>query len=136
MADINRVIEIGRLTRDEELSYTPGGMAVGKISIAVNRRVKKGQEWTDEVNYFDVSIFGKQAENLKQYLTKGKQVAVDGYLKQDRWQDQATGQNRSAIKIIANDIQLLGGRDGGNNQLSQITGYERDDYGDDGYGYN
>ena len=132
MADINRVIEIGRLTRDEELTYTPGGMAVGKISIAVNRRVKKDQEWVDEANYFDVSVFGKQAENLKQFLTKGKQVCVDGYLKQDRWQDQSTGQNRSAVMIVANDIQLLGGRDGGNNQLSQTTGYERDDYGDDG----
>jgi single-strand DNA-binding protein len=107
-------------------------MAVGKISIAVNRRVKKGQDWVDEANYFDVSIFGKQAESLKQFLTKGKQIGVDGFLKQDRWQDQATGQNRSAVKIVANDIQLLGGRDGGNNQLSQTTGYERDDYGDDG----
>lgn len=130
--DINHVIEIGRLTRDAEVTYTPGGMAVAKFSIAVNRRVKKGQEWVDEANYFDVSVFGKQAENLKQFLTKGKQVCVDGYLKQDRWQDQATGQNRSAVKIIANDTQLLGGRDGGNNQLSQTTGYERDDYGDDG----
>lgn len=130
--DINHVIEIGRLTRDAEVTYTPGGMAVAKFSIAVNRRVKKGQEYVDEANYFDVSVFGKQAENLKQFLTKGKQVCVDGYLKQDRWQDQATGQNRSAVKIIANDTQLLGGRDGGNNQLSQTTGYERDDYGDDG----
>lgn len=130
--DINHVIEIGRLTRDAEVTYTPGGMAVGKFSIAVNRRVKKGQEWVDEANYFDVSVFGKQAENLKQFLTKGKQVCVDGYLKQDRWEDQQTGQKRSTVKIIANDIQLLGGRDGGNNQLSQTTGYERDDYGDDG----
>lgn len=130
--DINHVTEIGRLTRDAEVTYTPGRMAVAKFSIAINRRVKKGLEWVDEANYFDVSVFGKQAENLKQFLTKGKQVCVDGYLKQDRWQDQATGQNRSAVKIIANDIQLLGGRDGGNNQLSQTTGYERDDYGDDG----
>ena len=135
MADINRVIEIGRLTRDEELSYTPGGMAVGKISIAVNRRVKKGQEWTDEVNYFDVSIFGKQAESLQRFLVKGKMVGIDGYLKQDRWQDQATGQNRSAVKIIANDIQLLGGKDGG----SQNNGGYDDGsagYDPDGYSYN
>ena len=130
--DINHVTEIGRLTRDADVNYTPGGMAVAKFSIAVNRRVKKGPECVDEANYFDVSVFGKQAENLKQFLTKGKQVCVDGYLKQDRWQDQVTGQNRSAVKIVANDVQLLGGRDGGNNQLSQTTGYERDDYGDDG----
>ena len=135
MADINRVIEIGHLTRDAEVTYTPGGMAVGKLSIAVNRRVKKGQEWVDEANYFDVSVFGKQAEGLKPYLTKGKQVAVDGFLKQDRWQDQATGQNRSAVKIIANDTQLLGGKDGG----SQNNGGYNDGsagYDPDGYSYN
>jgi single-strand DNA-binding protein len=129
MADVNRVIEIGHLTRDAEVTYTPGGMAVGKLSIAVNRRIKKGQEWVDESNYFDVSLFGKQAEGLKPYLTKGKQIAVDGFLKQDRWQDQATGQNRSAVKIVANDIQLLGGKDGGQ---GNSTGYNSSD---DDYGY-
>ena len=111
---INAVIIIGNLTRDEELSYTPSGMAVGKISIAVNRRVKKGQEWVDEANYFDVSLFGKQAESLQRFLTKGKQIAVDGFLKQERWTDQ-DGHSRSAIKIVANDIQLLGGKEGSQN---------------------
>ena len=131
--DINHVIEIGRLTRDAEVTYTPGGMAVGKISIAVNRRVKKGQDWVDEANYFDVSIFGKQAEGLKPYLTKGKQIAVDGFLKQDRWEKD--GQKHSAVKIVANDIQLLGGRDGG----SQNNGGYDDGsagYDPDGYSYN
>lgn len=130
--DINHVIEIGHLTRDAEVTYTPSGMAVGKISIAVNRRVKKGQEWVDEANYFDVSIFGKQIENLKPYLTKGKQIAVDGFLKQDRWEDQQTGQKRSAVKIIANDIQLLGGKDNG----TQGGGYDNGGYDDNGYSYN
>ena len=135
MADINRVTIIGHLTRDEELTYTPGGMAIGKISVAVNRRVKKGQEWVDEANYFDVSIFGKQAESLQKYLTKGKQVGVDGFLKQDRWQDQATGQNRSAVKIISNDIQLLGGKDGSS---QNNDGYNDGSagYDPDGYSYN
>jgi single-strand DNA-binding protein len=126
--DINHVFEIGRLTRDAEVTYTPGGMPVGKISIAVNRHVKKGQEWVDETNYFDVSLFGKQAEGLKPYLTKGKQIAIDGYLKQDRWQDQTTGQNRSAVKIVANDIQLLGGRDGGQRNNNQNNGYPDENY--------
>ena len=130
MADINTATLIGRLTKDEELSYTPGGMAVGTLSLAINRRVKKGQEWTDEVNYFEVVVFGKQAEGLKQYLTKGKQVGVTGFLKQERWTDKNSGQNRSAVKIIANDIQLLGGKDGGqHNGGGYETGYERDDYG-------
>ena len=129
MADVNRVIEIGHLTRDEELKYTPGGMAIGNISIAVNRRVKKGQEWVDESNYFDVVIFGKQAVSLQRFLTKGKQIAVDGFLKQDRWQDQ-NGANRSRISIVANDIQLLGGRDNGNQSNGGYdNGYESEDYG-------
>ena len=114
MADINTATLIGRLTRDEELKYTPSGAAVGNISIAINRKVKKGQEWVDEANYFDVVFFGKQAEGLKQFLTKGKQVGVTGFLKQERWTDQ-NGQNRSAVKIYANDIQLLGGKDGNGN---------------------
>lgn len=114
MADINTATLIGRLTRDEELKYTPSGAAVGNISIAINRKVKKGQEWVDESNFFDVVFFGKQAENLKQYLTKGKQIGVTGFLKQERWTDQ-NGQNRSAVKIYANDIQLLGGKDGNGN---------------------
>lgn len=119
MADINTATLIGRLTRDEELKYTPSGAAVGNISIAINRKVKKGQEWVDESNFFDVVFFGKQAENLKQYLTKGKQVGVTGFLKQERWTDQ-NGQNRSAVKIYANDIQLLGGKDGnGNNNAGK-----------------
>lgn len=128
---INRVTEIGNLTRDEELKYTPGGMAIGSFSIAVNRRVKKDQEWVNEVNYFDVVIFGKQAESLKKFLIKGKQVAIDGYLKQDRWQDQ-NGANRSSVKIVANEIELLGGKDGGQRNSSgggYETGYESEDYG-------
>ena len=135
MADLNRVTEIGHLTRDEELKYTPGGMAIGNVSIAVNRRVKKGQEWVDEANYFDVVIFGKQAESLKRFLTKGKQIAVDGFLKQERWQDQQTGQTRSAVKIVANDIQLLGGN-GGSSQNN--GGYDDGSagYDPDGYSYN
>ena len=108
MADLNEVIVIGRVTKDEELKYTTGGMAIGNISIAVNRKVKKGQEWADEVNYFDVVIFGKQAENLSKFLTKGQQIAIVGFLKQERWEDVQTGEKRSKIKIVASNIQLLG----------------------------
>lgn len=124
---VNRVIEIGNLTRDEEVNFTTGGMAIGSFSLAVNRKVKKGNEWTDEVNCFDVVVFGKQAQSLQQYLIKGKQVAVDGYLKQDRWKKD--GQKFSKVSIVANDIQLLGGKDGQHNGGGYETGYERDDYG-------
>ena len=117
MTDINHVNLIGRLTRDlgaDERSFAyvgNGQLARANISIAVNRSRKDGDQWTDEVNYFDVTIFGKTAENLKQYLLKGKQIAVDGALKQDR--RQKDGQNFSKVSIVANTVQLLGGKSDG-----------------------
>lgn len=121
--NINRVVEIGRLTQDATLEYTPGGAAVAKFSIAVNHSSKKADgSWVDDAYYFDVTVFGKIAENLKPYLLKGKMVGVDGYLKQERWKDR-DGNNRSKVVIMANDIQLLGDNKGSNNQT------------DDGYGY-
>ena len=110
MNDINRVIIVGRLTRDAELKYTTGGSAVSKFSLAVNRRRKQGDQWVDEANFFDVAAWGKTAENLNQYLTKGKQVAVEGELRQDRWEQN--GQSRSRVEIFATNIQLLGGGSG------------------------
>ena len=108
--DLNTVVLCGNLVRDCELKYTQGGVAVGNISIAVNRSKKQGEQWISEVSYFDVVLFGKTAENLKQYLSKGKKVAVQGFLKQDRWQDQ-NGQSRSRVSIIAENLQLLGGNE-------------------------
>lgn len=130
MADINCVNLIGHLTRDEELSYTPGGMAVGKFAVAINRKIKKGQEWIDESNFFDIVVWGKQAELLKQYLVKGKQVGITGFLKQERWTD-TNGQNRSAVRIVANDVQLLGG---GNSSEKRTTGthqYPQESFNED-----
>ena len=114
MTDLNHVVIIGRLTRDlgtdeRSFGYVANGQARANVSIAVNRSKKSGEEWTDEVNYFDVTIWGKTAENLKPYLTKGKQIAVDGYLKQDRWEKD--GQKMSRVSIVANNVQLLGGSD-------------------------
>jgi single-strand DNA-binding protein len=107
MADLNHVVLIGRLTREAELKYTAGGQAVCKFSIAVNRRKKNGDQWEDEANFFDITVWGKQGESLHPYLTKGKMVGVDGELRQDRWQQD--GQNRSKVEIIASYVQLLGG---------------------------
>ncbi|MDR0503938.1 MAG: single-stranded DNA-binding protein [Treponema sp.] len=107
MVDINRVILIGRLTREAELKYTSGGQAVCKFSIAVNRRKKNGDQWEDEANYFDIVLWGRQGEALHPYLQKGKMVGIDGELRQDRWQQD--GQNRSKVEIVANTLQLLGG---------------------------
>ena len=106
--DLNCVFIVGRLTRDMTLTYTSGGMAVGKFSLAVNRKKKSGEQWVEEASFFDVTCFGKTAENLAQYMTKGKQVGVDGSLRQDRWQDDS-GQTRIRVVINADNIQLLGG---------------------------
>ncbi len=109
--DINTVVLVGRLTRDAELKYTNTGTAVCKFSLAVNRRKRSGEQWTDEVSYFDIVLWGKQGEAIHQYLGKGKQVAVNGELRQNRWEQD--GQNRSKIEIIALNVQLLGGSTGG-----------------------
>lgn len=115
--DINHVTIVGRLTRDAEISHLPSGAAVAKISIAVNRSRKNGDQWVEEVSYFDSAIFGKTAENLKPYLSKGKQIGLEGHLKQDRWEKD--GQKFSRISIIADNVQLLGGRsDGGGSRYS------------------
>lgn len=107
-SDLNSVILVGRLTRDAELTYLQSGTAVAAISIAVNRSRREGEQWVNEANFFDVSYFGKPAEALKPYLTKGKQIAVQGALKQDRWEKD--GQKFSRIRIMATNIELLGGR--------------------------
>ena len=110
MADLNHVSLIGRLTRDSELKYTASGQAVCKFAIAVNRRRKSGDQWVDEPNFFDIVLWGRQGESLSQYLIKGKQVGIDGELRQDRWEQD--GQNRSRVEVIANNLQLLGGGSG------------------------
>ncbi len=106
-ADLNQVILIGRLTRDAELRYTASGMAICKFSLAVNRRRKQGDQWVEEGNFFDVTLWGRQGEALNQYLTKGKQIGLQGELRQDRWEQD--GQPRSKVEIVANNVQLLGG---------------------------
>jgi single-strand DNA-binding protein len=107
MADINTVVLVGRLTRDAQLKYSNSGLAITELSIAVNSRTKQGDQWVDEANFFDVTVFGRQGEAIQRYLVKGKQVGVEGRLKQDRWQNQE-GQNRSKVAIVANNVMLLG----------------------------
>jgi single-strand DNA-binding protein len=127
MADVNHVIIIGRLTRDCELKTTSGGMAIANLAIAVNRRVKKGEQWTEEVSFFESVLFGKTAEGLKPYLLKGKQIAVEGELKQERWEKD--GQSRSKVVINASNVQLLGGNEKQTQQSGQSSGYQaQEDY--------
>jgi len=124
--DINQVTLIGRLTRDAELKHTQSGTAVCKFAIAVNRSRKNGDQWQDEAHFFDIVVWGRQGEAVHQYLTKGKQIGVLGELRQNRWQDNS-GNNRSKVEIHADNLQLLGGRDGnsGGNHSSPGNTYKR-----------
>ena len=105
-SDINVVTLVGRLTRDIEVKATKDGTPVGEIGLAVNGRKKTGEDWTDEVSFFDVTLFGKRAVSLAPYLLKGTTIAMQGSLRQNRWTTQE-GKNRSRVGIRISDIQLL-----------------------------
>jgi single-strand DNA-binding protein len=113
MANINRVVLVGNLTRDPELRHTPSGTAVCSLRLAVNtrRRDETGQ-WTDKPNYFDVTVWGGQAESCSQFLSKGRPVGIDGRLEWREWEAQ-DGSKRQAVEVIAENVQFLGSRDAG-----------------------
>lgn len=111
--DVNSVTVIGRLTKDvgsdeRSFKYIGNGIAVATVDIAVNRTRKQGDQYIEEVSYFSVMLWGKTAENLKPYLTKGKQICVRGFLKQERWEKD--GQKQSRVVIVSEQCQLLGGK--------------------------
>ena len=107
--DINHVILVGRLTRDPELSYTPSGTAVCRFSIAVNRSSGPSSENSGDnsTSYFNIVTWNKTAEICKEYLSKGKQVGIDGRLQQRRWEGQ-DGIKRSTVEIVASNVQFFG----------------------------
>jgi single-strand DNA-binding protein len=114
--NINRVVMTGNLTRDPELRSTSGGTSVCSLRIACNTRRKDGSgQWVDKPNYFDVTVWGAQGENCAQYLSKGRPVAIDGRLEWREWDDKDTGKKRQSIDIIADSVQFLGSREGGEN---------------------
>ena len=108
---INRVVLTGNLTKDAELKQTPGGMAIVKIRLAVNDRRKNAQsgQWEDSPNFIDVTMFGSRGEAVSRFLSKGKQIAVEGKLRWHEW-ESAAGEKRSKLEVVADDIELLGGR--------------------------
>jgi single-strand DNA-binding protein len=108
--DINHVVLVGRLTRDAELRYTNSGSAMAAISLAINTRRRRDDQWVDEAHFFDAVVWGKTAESLSPYLTKGKQIGLEGELRQNRWEQD--GQRRSKVEIFTRNIQLLGSRGG------------------------
>lgn len=111
MASFNRVVLVGNLTRDVELRYTPQGTAVTDVGLAVNERVKRNDQWVDEANFFDVTLWGRLAEIAGEYLSKGSSVLIEGRLKQESWEQE--GKKRSKVKVVAEKLQMLGGRSGG-----------------------
>ena len=125
MQDLNHVVLIGRLTKsvgedERSFGYLQNGTCKAEFSIAVNGRGKKNADgsYTDNVSYFEVTLFGKPAESLRPYLTKGQQVGIDGILQQDRWTDQQ-GNNHNKVHIIANYVELVGGKKDSNGTATQ-----------------
>jgi single-strand DNA-binding protein len=119
MANLNRVLLIGNLTRDPEVRYTPKGTAVTEIGLAVNR-IYSGEdgEKKEETTFVDVTLWARQAEIAGQYLKKGRPVFIEGRLQLDTWDDKQTGQKRSRLRVVAENLQLLGSRPEGESSSS------------------
>lgn len=114
MASYNKVILVGNLTRDPEVKYTPKGTAITDIGLAVNRTYSTDSgEKREEVTFVDVTLWGRTAEIVGEYCKKGRPLLVEGRLQMDTWDDKATGQKRSKLKVVGENIQLLGSREGG-----------------------
>jgi len=114
MASFNKVILVGNLTRDPELRYTPKGTAIAKVGIAVNRVwTNEAGEKKEEVTFVDVDIFGRTAENVGQYMRKGRPILIEGRLRLDQWDDKQTGQKKSKLGVVAETVQFLGSGTGG-----------------------
>jgi single-strand DNA-binding protein len=117
---LNKVMLIGRLTRDPEVRFLPSGVQVTNLTIAVNRRYKdKSGEWREESYFFDIESYGKLAERVGSQLSKGYQILIEGSLRQDRW-ESSSGEKRSKVKIVADRIALLG-KPGDRNTKSTST---------------
>jgi single-strand DNA-binding protein len=114
MANLNKVMVIGNLTRDPEMKYTPKGSAIADIALAINRSYTTDSgEKRDETTYVDIVLYGRLAEIAGEYLKKGRPVYIEGRLKLDTWDDKQTGQKRSKMRVVGEGLQLLGSRDGG-----------------------
>jgi single-strand DNA-binding protein len=127
MASLNKVMLIGNLTRDPEVKYTPKGTAVAEIAIAINRNYTgaDGQK-KEEVTFIDVTLWERLAEIAGEYLKKGRPVFIEGRLQLDTWDDKATGQKRSRLRVRAEQMQLLGSREGGGGGGAPAGGHEEE----------
>lgn len=123
MANLNKVLLLGNVTRDPEVRYTPKGSAVCDLGIAVNRAYTTDSgEKREEVTFVDVTLWGRTAEVASEYLKKGRPVFIEGRLQMDTWDDKQTGQKRSRLRVVAENMQLLGRPSGG---AADATGESR-----------
>lgn len=123
MANLNKVLLLGNLTRDPELRYTPKGTAVADIGLAINRTWSNEQgQRQEETTFVDITLWGRQAELAQQYLVKGRGVFIEGRLQMDTWEDKATGQKRSKLKVVAESLQFLPDGKGGSGGPPMTSG--------------
>ena len=109
MANFNKVMLMGNLTRDPEVRYTPKGTAIATIGLAVNRTwTAESGEKKEEVTFIDVDVWGKQAETIGQYMSKGRPLFIEGRLRLDQWDDKEPGQKRSKLKVVCESFQFIG----------------------------
>lgn len=114
MANFNKVIIAGNLTRDPELRYTPKGTAIARLSMALNRKWKNDSgEMQEEVTFVDVDAFGRQAEVIAQYMKKGRPLLVEGRLRLDQWEDKQSGARRSQLRVVLDSFSFIDGGGGG-----------------------
>lgn len=112
MPNLNKVMLIGNVTRDPELKHTQSGAAIGNLGLAINRSYKKdGGEKVEEVTFVDVEFWGRLAEIADEYVKKGNPLFIEGRLKLDQWEDIKSGQKRTKLKVVAEGLQLLGGKE-------------------------
>ena len=124
MANLNRVLLIGNLTRDPELRVTPKGNSICQFGLAVNPSFKDGSGQTrEETTFVDVEAWGRQGEVISKYCAKGRALFVEGRLRFDQWDDKTTGQKRSRLSVVLENFQFVGGRgDGPNDEGSGSSG--------------
>lgn len=125
MASFNKVLLVGNLTRDPQVRYTPGGTAVAEIGLAVNRSWfdKQANQRREETTFVDITLWGRQAEVAGEYLAKGRSVLIEGRLQLDQWEDKTSGEKRSKLKVIAENMQMMGGRgEGGGSDSGGSSG--------------
>jgi len=149
MASFNKVILLGNLTRDPQVRYTTGGTALAEIGLAVNRTWfdKKTNSRKEEVTFVDITLWGRDAEVAGEYLSQGRQLLVEGRLQLDSWDDKETGQKRSKLRVVCEQMTMVGGRgEGGSGggggsrapQGGRRSGGEEESFGggEEGGGYN